>query len=170
MKSLPEIGYRRARGHRRADGADLGRRPDQLVGGRDAGLSNHRISTCFARRWVGRAGSARRARARSTGGRSALTAIALVPLTLWFIWSMMRLTGASQADVADWLASPVRLALMLALIAATFHHLQLGLQVVIEDYVTQEGVKLAAVLAVKGLCILLALICAISALALGLNS
>src|ERR1019366_3380257 len=91
-----------------------------------------------------------------------LTSVALVPLTLWFIWSIMHLTGASQADVADWLASPVRLALLLALIAATFHHLQLGMQVVIEDYVPQEGVKLAAVLAIKGLCILLALICAIS--------
>jgi len=99
-----------------------------------------------------------------------LTAIALVPLTLWFIWSVMHLTGASQADVADWLSSPVRLALLLALIVATFHHLQLGMQVVIEDYVPQEGVKLAAVLAIKGLCILLALICAISALVLGLNS
>jgi len=99
-----------------------------------------------------------------------LTAIALVPLTLWFIWSMLRLTDASQADVADWLASPVRLALLLALIAATFHHLQLGLQVVIEDYVPQEGVKLAAILAVKALCILLAMICAISALILGLGS
>jgi succinate dehydrogenase / fumarate reductase membrane anchor subunit len=98
-----------------------------------------------------------------------LTSVALVPLTLWFIWSMLRLTGASQIDVAYWLASPVRMALMLALIAATFHHLQLGLRVVIEDYVPQEGVKFAAVLAVKGLCILLALICAISALALGLN-
>jgi succinate dehydrogenase / fumarate reductase membrane anchor subunit len=99
-----------------------------------------------------------------------LTSVALVPLTLWFIWSIMHLTGASQADVADWLASPVRLALLLALIAATFHHLQLGMQVVIEDYVPQEGVKLAALLAIKGLCILLALICAISALALCLNS
>jgi succinate dehydrogenase / fumarate reductase membrane anchor subunit len=86
-----------------------------------------------------------------------LTSVALVPLTLWFIWSMLRLTGASQIDVAYWLASPVRMALMLALIAATFHHLQLGLRVVIEDYVPQEGVKFAAVLAVKGLCILLAL-------------
>ena len=99
-----------------------------------------------------------------------LTSIALVPLTLWFIWSILHLTAASHADVSDWLASPVRLALLLALIAATFHHLQLGLQVVIEDYVPQEGVKLAAILAVKGLCILLALICAVSALALGLNS
>ena len=68
------------------------------------------------------------------------------------------------------MSSPVRLALLLALIAATFHHLQLGLQVVIEDYVPQEGVKLAAVLAVKGLCVLLALVCAMSALALGLNT
>lgn len=97
-----------------------------------------------------------------------LTAVALVPLTLWFIWSVLHLTDASQADVADWLSSPVRLALLLALIAATFHHLQLGMQVVIEDYVMNEGVKLAAVLAVKGVCILLALVCAISALTLGL--
>src|ERR1039457_2357913 len=74
-----------------------------------------------------------------------VTAIALVPLTLWFIWSVIRLAGASQADVQDWLSSPVRLALLLALIAATFHHLQLGLQVVIEDYVPQEGIKFAAV-------------------------
>jgi succinate dehydrogenase / fumarate reductase membrane anchor subunit len=99
-----------------------------------------------------------------------LTAVALVPLTLWFIWSMLRLTDASQGDVADWLASPVRLALMLALIVATFHHLQLGMQVVIEDYVHQDGVKLGLVLAVKGICILLALICIICAMALGLNS
>jgi succinate dehydrogenase / fumarate reductase membrane anchor subunit len=99
-----------------------------------------------------------------------LTAIALVPLTLWFIWSMLHLTGASQADVAAWLSSPVRLALMLALIAATFHHLQLGMQVVIEDYVHQEGTKLALILAMKGLCIVLALICTISALVLGLSS
>jgi len=89
---------------------------------------------------------------------------------LWFIWSVLHLTGASQGDVAAWLASLVRLALLLALIGATFHHLQLGLQVVIEDYVTHEGMKLASVLVVKGLCILLALICAISALTIGLSS
>jgi succinate dehydrogenase / fumarate reductase, membrane anchor subunit len=99
-----------------------------------------------------------------------LTAIALVPLTLWFIRSMLHLTNGSQADVADWLSSPVRMALLLALIFATFHHLQLGLQVVIEDYVPQEGIKLAAVLAVKALCILLALICTVCAFILCLSS
>jgi succinate dehydrogenase / fumarate reductase, membrane anchor subunit len=98
-----------------------------------------------------------------------LTAVALVPLTLWFIWSVLRLTGARQDDVADFLGSPVNLALMLSLIVATFHHLQLGMQVVIEDYVHHDGLKLASVLAVKGLCILLGLICAISALAIGLS-
>jgi succinate dehydrogenase / fumarate reductase membrane anchor subunit len=99
-----------------------------------------------------------------------VTAIALVPLTLWFIWSVLHLLGASQAQIGIWLNSPVQLALMLALIVATFHHLQLGMQVVIEDYVPNETLKLAAVLAVKGLCILLALICIVSALSLGLSS
>ena len=98
-----------------------------------------------------------------------LTAIALVPLTLWFIWSMLRLLGAGRGDVQDWLASPVRLALLLALIVATFHHLQLGLRVVIEDYVHQDGLKLALVLGMQGLCILLALTCIVSALAIGLS-
>ena len=99
-----------------------------------------------------------------------VTAVALVPLTIWFVWSILHLTGASRIDVADWMSSPVQLALMLALIAATFHHLQLGLQVVIEDYVHQEAAKLGLVLAMKGLCVLLALMCAISALALGFGS
>ena len=98
-----------------------------------------------------------------------LTAIALVPLTLWFIFAVIGLHGADRNAMVMWLASPVPLVLMLALIGATFHHLQLGLQVVIEDYVHQDGIKLAAVLAVKGVCILLALICAICVLALGLS-
>ena len=99
-----------------------------------------------------------------------VTAIALVPLTLWFIWSMLRLTGAGQSEVQAFLGSPFRLAMMLALIVATFHHLQLGMQVVIEDYVHDDSIKLASVLAMKGLCVLLALICLVSALSLGLNS
>ena len=98
-----------------------------------------------------------------------LTAIALVPLTLWFIWSVVHLLGANQDDVRDWLSSPVTLALMLSMIFATFHHLQLGLQVVIEDYVHSDGMKLAMVLAMKALCILLGLTCAISALSIGLS-
>jgi succinate dehydrogenase / fumarate reductase membrane anchor subunit len=97
-----------------------------------------------------------------------LTAIALVPLTLWFVWSVILLTGATQETMVIWLSEPYRMVLMLALIIATFHHLQLGLQVVIEDYVHQNGARLGALLAVKGLCALLALACIVSVLRLGL--
>jgi succinate dehydrogenase / fumarate reductase membrane anchor subunit len=97
-----------------------------------------------------------------------LTALALVPLSLWFIFSVIHLSAGSHQVVIDWLASPVTMGLMLALIVATFHHLQLGVQVVIEDYVHEERAKMAAVLAVKGLSMLLALVCIVSVLKIGL--
>ncbi len=97
-----------------------------------------------------------------------LTAIALVPLTLWFICGAIRMTGASRLDVEEWLSSPLTMTLMLALVIATFHHLQLGLQIVIEDYVHKESTRLTAMLAMKAACILLALACIISVLRLGL--
>lgn len=97
-----------------------------------------------------------------------LTSLALVPLTLWFICATVRLTGASRDDVAAWLSQPLVLVLMLALIVATFHHLQLGLQVVIQDYVHDGAQKLTGLLAMKAICTLLALACIVSVLRLGL--
>ncbi|MBS0639699.1 MAG: succinate dehydrogenase, hydrophobic membrane anchor protein [Acetobacteraceae bacterium] len=97
-----------------------------------------------------------------------VTAVALVPLGLWFIFSVVGLTGATREQMTAWIASPVSLSLMLALIAATFYHMWLGLQVVIEDYVHQESAKIVAISAVKGLSILLGLICIVSALKIGL--
>jgi len=96
-----------------------------------------------------------------------LSSIALVPLTLWFIWAMIRLAGTSRGDVVAWMASPLSVVLMLCLIVATFHHAQAGLQVVIEDYVHRPGVRLAAVLLVKAVAVLLALACIISVLRVG---
>jgi succinate dehydrogenase / fumarate reductase membrane anchor subunit len=97
-----------------------------------------------------------------------LTAAALVPLTLWFICGVIRLHGADQHTMVVWLSQPVPLVLMVALIAATFHHLQLGMQVVLEDYVHDHAAKLASVLAMRAVCVLLALACIISVLKLGL--
>jgi succinate dehydrogenase / fumarate reductase membrane anchor subunit len=97
-----------------------------------------------------------------------LTSLALVPLTLWFIFSVIHLAGASHQVVIDWLSTPLTLGLMLALIAATFYHLQLGVQVVIEDYVHDERAKIGSVLVVKALCVLLALLCVVSVLKIGL--
>ena len=97
-----------------------------------------------------------------------VTAVALVPLTLWFICAVIRLTGASRGDVVEWLSSPLAMALMLALIVATFHHLQLGLQVVIEDYIHKDSSKLTMILLMKGVTVLLALTCIIAVLKIGL--
>lgn len=98
-----------------------------------------------------------------------LTALALVPLSLWFICAAIRLTGASRDDVERWLHhQPVPLVLMLCLVIATFYHLQLGLQVVIEDYVHKDALRLASTLLIKAAAFVLALACIVSVLALGL--
>ncbi|HTJ63883.1 MAG TPA: succinate dehydrogenase, hydrophobic membrane anchor protein [Alphaproteobacteria bacterium] len=85
-----------------------------------------------------------------------VSAVALVPLTLWFVYSVVHLTGADQARVHAWLSRPATAILMSLFIVATFYHLALGVQVVIEDYVHREGVKLTTMLLVKGLIVLTA--------------
>ena len=78
-----------------------------------------------------------------------LTAVALVPLSLWFVASVIRLAGAEHEAVSAWLAAPLPLGLMIVLVVAAFWHAQLGLQVVIEDYVHAEGAKLVLLVLVK---------------------
>ena len=95
-----------------------------------------------------------------------LTALALIPLTLWFVVSVATMTGAGYEDVRDWAASPVVAGLMILLIVATFYHLALGLQVVIEDYVGRESVKFVALILVQGTSIVLGLIGVLSVLLL----
>ena len=96
-----------------------------------------------------------------------LTAVALVPLTLWFIASLVVLTGASHGEVALWLARPHNAVLMLELIGATFWHGALGLQVVIEDYIHGEGVRVVTLLVMKAAMALLALFAALAVLKVG---
>jgi len=79
-----------------------------------------------------------------------VTAIALIPLSLWFIYAVLSLVGADHATVSSWLQSPINAVLMILLLLATFHHLQLGLQVVIEDYIHGEGTKIASLMIMKG--------------------
>ena len=86
-----------------------------------------------------------------------VTAVALIPLTLWFVASLISLAGAGYAETVAWLGSPIVAVLMIALIIATFYHAALGLQVVIEDYVHHEGVKLVLLLGVKLLSFFLAI-------------
>lgn len=93
-----------------------------------------------------------------------LTAIALLPLLLWFAVAIVSLATADHATATAWLRAPVNAVLMLALIAALFHHMQLGLQVVIEDYVQGHARKFAALIAVRYGTVLLAIAAAFAVL------
>ena len=64
-----------------------------------------------------------------------LTALALIPLVIWFVVSMIIVTGADHAAAVDFISSPINSVLLILLIIATFYHGQLGLTVVIEDYI-----------------------------------
>jgi succinate dehydrogenase / fumarate reductase membrane anchor subunit len=85
-----------------------------------------------------------------------VTALALVPLTLWFVIAVISLAGADYARTTAWIASPVPAILLILLIAATFYHAVLGLQVVIEDYIGSEALRIALILIVKAAAIVLA--------------
>ncbi len=95
-----------------------------------------------------------------------VTAIALVPLTVWFVVAVLAHLGAEQPQMAAWIGRPWNAALLLALIAMNFHHMHLGLQVVYEDYIHSIPRREAAILATKGACLLLGLLAAVAVLRL----
>lgn len=75
-----------------------------------------------------------------------LTAVALLPLTLWFVWSVARYAGAPWGEVVAFLANPFNAAAMLLFVIAGLYHMVLGVQVIIEDYIQRENTKLALLL------------------------
>jgi succinate dehydrogenase / fumarate reductase membrane anchor subunit len=90
--------------------------------------------------------------------RERITAIALVPLCLWFVAEIIRHAGADRAELIAWLRQPLPAVLMVLLLATTFHHTALGLQVIAEDYVGHEGARLGLIVAIRLLCVLLAVL------------
>lgn len=77
------------------------------------------------------------------------TAILLVPLVLWVVWAFISLIGAGYAEAAAWIGRPVNATLMIIFLVSLFWHAQLGLQVVIEDYVHHRISEVTLQLLVK---------------------
>ena len=84
-----------------------------------------------------------------------VTAVALVPLTLWFVASLLCMARADYDSLRAWIVQPSTTILLVALLFSLFYHAILGLQVVIEDYVHQEGAKITSLLVMKFLLVLL---------------
>ena len=84
-----------------------------------------------------------------------LTAIALVPLILWFVVCLLSIAHADYEAAVEWVSQPLNTVLLVVLLFSVFYHAQLGMQVVIEDYVHAEGAKLISLLLMKFILVLL---------------
>lgn len=96
-----------------------------------------------------------------------LTAVALIPLVIWFAVSLVMLSGADYGMARAWLGSPFVMVLIILTICVGLYHGQLGMQVVIEDYVHNEGVKLALIVAIKFIAVFFGLAAIVASMRIG---
>ncbi len=78
-----------------------------------------------------------------------LSAAALVPLTIWFVWSVARYAGAPYAEVVAFFHNPFNAAAMLLFVLGGLYHMVLGLQVVVEDYIRRETTRLGLLILIN---------------------
>ncbi len=106
------------------------------------------------------------AKARSLGSETScvvhwwyqrVTAIALIPLSLWFGFALMSLPGAGYGEVVEWIQQPWNTLALVIFVMASFYHAILGIQVVLEDYVHTEWRQTKSILVTKLVLIFIAL-------------
>ena len=78
-----------------------------------------------------------------------ITAITLIPLSLWMVSFTQHLLDASHEEIVTWLTGPLDTVLAITWVVAAFYHAALGLQVVIEDYVHTEWIKISSIWVMK---------------------
>jgi len=81
-----------------------------------------------------------------------ISAIALIPLIIWFLSSLAKIASGGYIDTTMWLTNPINAVLCILFIIAMFYHGALGMQVIIEDYVTSIRKKYLAIILLKLLC------------------
>jgi succinate dehydrogenase / fumarate reductase, membrane anchor subunit len=96
-----------------------------------------------------------------------ITAVALIPLVVWFAISLIMMSGADYAVVRAWIGSPVVMVLLTLTIVIGLHHGQLGMQEVVEDYVHSEGVKLALIVLLRFVAVFFGLAAIVAILRIG---
>ncbi len=93
-----------------------------------------------------------------------LTAVALVPLVLWFVVGVATISSGGYDAAAAWVASPFNAVLMMLVVGVTFWHGALGAQVILEDYVDHEALRKALIVFVNFAAVVLGLLGVISVL------
>lgn len=93
-----------------------------------------------------------------------VTAVALVPLTIWFVWAIVGLAWQPYGAAIDFVAEPHNAVFLLLLIWAGMSHLRLGIQTVVEDYVDDKFMKLVTMMLNDFFCAIVGVTCAIAVL------
>ncbi len=98
------------------------------------------------------------------------SALILLLLTTWVLWMGVCLAGADYATASTVMSSPFHAGMAILLAGTVFYHIQLGLQVVIEDYVHFPALEFSLLIFVRFACLVAFLISAMAALKLVLGS
>jgi succinate dehydrogenase / fumarate reductase membrane anchor subunit len=98
-----------------------------------------------------------------------ITSIALVPLMLWFVFSVAALGPMDYAAFIAWVRSPLVTVLLLLLLPVTFYHMMLGLRVIIEDYVRPEWLKVTGIVLMNFVSVLLLVLGIVAVLKISLG-
>jgi succinate dehydrogenase / fumarate reductase membrane anchor subunit len=101
--------------------------------------------------------------------RQRLTALVLIPLILWFGFSLAAMP-VDYMTLVSTIKSPAVMVGLIILIIATFYHAQLGLQIIIEDYVSSHSKRLVSIILVNFLCLLLGVIGVVAVLKIALGA
>ena len=97
-----------------------------------------------------------------------MTAVAMVPLVIWMVSLCILMTGASYQDALAIASHPANATVLILFVAVGFWHAILGLQVILEDYVAAEGLRLVLIVAIRMFAIALAALSILSILRVAL--
>ena len=98
-----------------------------------------------------------------------MTALANIPLTLFFVGSIAALHGADYNTVMSYFSSPIVTILMLLTVLSAVIHMRLGMQIIIEDYIHNEGTKVLALMANTFFAVFVGLACAYALIKIGVS-